>query len=235
VLTCPTSAIFAGSTKAIRCPGQEPALLRRRLADQQADRRQALLAHSGDGRRVLAQDTAVVKASAAATCCCWRATPVPRWPPPRPRRRDARLPNVVMPFPGGVVRSGSKVGSKYKALIGLDQRRLLPQPGRPGAEERADAETRCVMEIVIDGLTEADVGAAMRVGMEAVHRASARRAGCCASRPATTAASSGRSTSTCTSCSGRQQPDERLDLDPPNGACRCGWTCAACRRRRWPR
>ena len=29
------------------------------------------------------------------------------------------LPNVITPFPGGVVRSGSKVGSKYKALIKL--------------------------------------------------------------------------------------------------------------------
>ena len=28
-----------------------------------------------------------------------------------------KVPNVIMPFPGGVVRSGSKVGSKYKALI----------------------------------------------------------------------------------------------------------------------
>ncbi|MET0544237.1 MAG: formylmethanofuran--tetrahydromethanopterin N-formyltransferase, partial [Variovorax sp.] len=28
-------------------------------------------------------------------------------------------------------------------------------------------QTRCVVEIVIDGLTEADVGAAMRAGMEA--------------------------------------------------------------------
>ena len=27
------------------------------------------------------------------------------------------LPNVVMPFPGGIVRSGSKIGSRYKALI----------------------------------------------------------------------------------------------------------------------
>ena len=27
-----------------------------------------------------------------------------------------QIPNVIMPFPGGVVRSGSKVGSKYKAL-----------------------------------------------------------------------------------------------------------------------
>ena len=28
----------------------------------------------------------------------------------------AAVPDVIMPFPGGIVRSGSKVGSKYKAL-----------------------------------------------------------------------------------------------------------------------
>ena len=28
----------------------------------------------------------------------------------------ARVPGVVLPFPGGIVRSGSKVGSRYKAL-----------------------------------------------------------------------------------------------------------------------
>ena len=26
------------------------------------------------------------------------------------------LPGVILPFPGGIARSGSKVGSKYKAL-----------------------------------------------------------------------------------------------------------------------
>ncbi|MFM8758910.1 MAG: formylmethanofuran--tetrahydromethanopterin N-formyltransferase, partial [Methylophilaceae bacterium] len=28
-----------------------------------------------------------------------------------------KVPNVIMPFPGGVVRSGSKVGSKYKSMF----------------------------------------------------------------------------------------------------------------------
>ena len=41
-----------------------------------------------------------------------------------------RLPNVIMPFPGGVVRSGSKVGTKYAALDRLDQRRVLPRRWR---------------------------------------------------------------------------------------------------------
>jgi formylmethanofuran--tetrahydromethanopterin N-formyltransferase len=85
-----------------------------------------------------------------------------------------QLPNVIMPFPGGVVRSGSKVGSRYAnlnastndafcpSLVGLVPRSELA--GRGGAPAR---QIGCVMEIVIDGLAEADVAAAMRVGMEA--------------------------------------------------------------------
>ncbi|MGM9490515.1 formylmethanofuran--tetrahydromethanopterin N-formyltransferase [Ideonella sp. YS5] len=78
-----------------------------------------------------------------------------------------RLPNVVMPFPGGVVRSGSKVGSKYPALGASTNDAFCPS--LVGLVERSEltAETRCVLEIVIDGLTEADVAAAMRAGMDA--------------------------------------------------------------------
>ena len=53
VLTCPTTAVFAGIAEGEAIAlGQEPALLRRRLADLQGDRRRALLARAGDGRRV---------------------------------------------------------------------------------------------------------------------------------------------------------------------------------------
>ena len=77
------------------------------------------------------------------------------------------LPNVIMPFPGGVVRSGSKVGSKYAALNASTNDAFCPSlVGLVGKTELTE-QTRCVLEIVIDGLTEADVGAAMRVGMEA--------------------------------------------------------------------
>ena len=76
------------------------------------------------------------------------------------------LPNVIMPFPGGVVRSGSKVGSKYAALNASTNDAFCP--GLYGLTARSELtdETRCVLEIVIDGLTEADVGAAMRAGMD---------------------------------------------------------------------
>jgi formylmethanofuran--tetrahydromethanopterin N-formyltransferase len=78
-----------------------------------------------------------------------------------------KLPNVIMPFPGGVVRSGSKVGSKYPALGASTNDAFCPSLVGLVAKSELTAETRCVMEIVIDGLTEADVGAAMRAGMVA--------------------------------------------------------------------
>lgn len=77
------------------------------------------------------------------------------------------LPNVIMPFPGGVVRSGSKVGSKYASLGASTNDAFCPSLHGLVAKSEITPQTRCVMEIVIDGLTEADVGAAMRAGMQA--------------------------------------------------------------------
>ena len=77
------------------------------------------------------------------------------------------LPNVIMPFPGGVVRSGSKVGSKYATLSASTNDAFCPGLAGLAARSEITPQTRCVMEIVIDGLTEADVGAAMRAGMQA--------------------------------------------------------------------
>jgi formylmethanofuran--tetrahydromethanopterin N-formyltransferase len=77
-----------------------------------------------------------------------------------------RLPNVVMPFPGGVVRSGSKVGSKYATLSASTNDAFCP--GLYGLAKKSEltSEVHCVLEIVIDGLTEADVGAAMLAGLQ---------------------------------------------------------------------
>jgi formylmethanofuran--tetrahydromethanopterin N-formyltransferase len=78
-----------------------------------------------------------------------------------------------MPFPGGVVRSGSKVGSKYKTLSASTNDAFCPSLA--GLSPRSDLAPGqdCVMEIVIDGLSEADVAAAMRAGL---HAATARGA-----------------------------------------------------------
>ena len=77
-----------------------------------------------------------------------------------------KIPDVIMPFPGGVVRSGSKVGSKYKALSASTNDAFCPTlKGITQSELSDDIES--VMEIVIDGLSEASINKAMRVGIEA--------------------------------------------------------------------
>lgn len=78
-----------------------------------------------------------------------------------------RLPNVIMPFPGGIVRSGSKVGSKYKALMASTNHAYCPTL-RGLVDSQLGPEVRAVMEIVVNGLTPEDVSGAMRAGMEAV-------------------------------------------------------------------
>jgi formylmethanofuran--tetrahydromethanopterin N-formyltransferase len=77
-----------------------------------------------------------------------------------------RIPNVIMPFPGGVVRSGSKVGSKYKTLPASTNDAFCPTlKGQTRTELSPEIES--VMEIVIDGLSDADIAKAMRAGIEA--------------------------------------------------------------------
>lgn len=79
----------------------------------------------------------------------------------------APLPGVITPFPGGVVRSGSKVGSKYPALMASTNDAYCPTlQGLTKSELGADVGA--VLEIVIDGLTEGEVAAATRAGIEAV-------------------------------------------------------------------
>lgn len=78
-----------------------------------------------------------------------------------------KIPNVIMPFPGGIVRSGSKVGSKYPALMASSNDAFCPTlKGMTKTELPADCES--VMEIVIDGLTKEDISQVMRVGIQTV-------------------------------------------------------------------
>lgn len=73
----------------------------------------------------------------------------------------ADMPGVITPFPGGVVRSGSKVGSKYKALRASTNDAFCPTlRGRVQSELVEGAHT--AYEIVINGVDEASIASAMR-------------------------------------------------------------------------
>ncbi|MDQ0570933.1 formylmethanofuran--tetrahydromethanopterin N-formyltransferase [Variovorax paradoxus] len=180
VLTCPTTAVFAGLP---RHAGSDVAALGKNLRffgdgwqiSKVIDGVRYWRVPVMDGEFVAQEDTPVVKAVGGGNLLLLaRDTDGALAASEAAVAAMKRLPNVVMPFPGGVVRSGSKVGSRYAnlnastndafcpSLVGLVAHSELAGRGAASTEEIG-----CVMEIVIDGLTEADVAAAMRVGMEA--------------------------------------------------------------------
>jgi formylmethanofuran--tetrahydromethanopterin N-formyltransferase len=77
-----------------------------------------------------------------------------------------KTPNVIMPFPGGVARSGSKVGSKYKTLFASTNDAFCPTL-KGITQTELSPEIESVMEIVIDGLTETDIRKVTHVGIAA--------------------------------------------------------------------
>ncbi len=80
------------------------------------------------------------------------------------------VPGVILPFPDGVVRSGSKVGSKYKELMASTNDPYCPTLRGIAPETSLDPDIGCVYEIVIDGLDVGAVEEAMRRGIKAAAR-----------------------------------------------------------------
>ena len=76
-----------------------------------------------------------------------------------------RCPDVILPFPGGIARSGSKVGSKYKKLRASTNTAFAPTL-RGVVSTEVPAEARCAYEIVIDGLTLEAVERATAAGLQ---------------------------------------------------------------------
>tara|TARA_B100000035_G_scaffold258988_1_gene229465 strand:+ start:842 stop:1738 length:897 start_codon:yes stop_codon:yes gene_type:complete len=84
------------------------------------------------------------------------------------------LPNVITPFPGGVVRSGSKVGSKYKALIASTNDAFCPTL-RSLTNSILAKDVNCVMEIVINGLSSEDISLATRRCIDSISRSTIKK------------------------------------------------------------
>lgn len=74
---------------------------------------------------------------------------------------------VILPFPDGVVRSGSKVGSKYKSLIASTNTAYCPTLRDGVNNSMLPDKANCVLEIVIDGLDVKAVEEAMLKGLKA--------------------------------------------------------------------
>jgi formylmethanofuran--tetrahydromethanopterin N-formyltransferase len=77
-----------------------------------------------------------------------------------------RVPGVVLPFPGGLVRSGSKVGSRYKFLGASTNTAFCPSL-RGSVDSALTEDVNSVLEIVIDGLNVRAIEQATREGIRA--------------------------------------------------------------------
>jgi formylmethanofuran--tetrahydromethanopterin N-formyltransferase len=76
------------------------------------------------------------------------------------------VPGVILPFPGGIVRSGSKVGSRYKFLRASTNDPFCPSL-RSLVTTQLPEGVNSVLEIVIDGLDLESIESAMRQGIRA--------------------------------------------------------------------
>jgi formylmethanofuran--tetrahydromethanopterin N-formyltransferase len=83
-----------------------------------------------------------------------------------------KIRGVILPFPGGIVRAGSKVGAKkYKNMLASTNDAYCPTlRGRSGVTSQIPAGANSVLEIVVDGLDRTAIEDAMRVGLAAACR-----------------------------------------------------------------
>jgi formylmethanofuran--tetrahydromethanopterin N-formyltransferase len=81
--------------------------------------------------------------------------------------------DVILPFPGGIARSGSKVGSRYSGLMASTNESLCPTLRAQVPDNDVPPGVGSVLEIVIDGLTLEAVRDAMALGLEAAAQSGA--------------------------------------------------------------
>ena len=82
-----------------------------------------------------------------------------------------KVPGTITSFPGGIVASGSKVGSlKYKFMPASTNEKYCPTLREKVPDSKIPAGIKGVYEIVIDGIDEKSVAAAMAAGIRAAVR-----------------------------------------------------------------
>src|SRR5580765_1613064 len=84
------------------------------------------------------------------------------------------LPDVILPFPGGIARSGSKIGARnYQSLIASTNDAYCPTLRLTTASALPEG-VNSVLEIVLDGLDRDAISRAMRLGIDAACRPGVR-------------------------------------------------------------
>jgi len=169
VLTCPTTACYAGLTdgeKRIRIGGQLRYFGDGFQNSKSLGQRRLWRIPVMDGEFVCEDYFPVVKGIGGGNlliCGSDRDSTLHAALAAADAIRD--VPDVIMPFPSGIVRSGSKVGSQYPQLPASTNDKWCPTL-RGQTESSLSDDEHCVYEIVIDGLTENAVSRAMAAGLD---------------------------------------------------------------------
>lgn len=168
IMTCPTTAVFDGlepTDRRIKVGGhvrffgdgyQQSKLLidRRYWRIPVMDGEFWVVDEMYVGRGVAGGNLIVQGRSQAATLAAAR----------RAAEAVAPLRGVITPFPGGVVRSGSKVGSRYRKLKASTYDAFCPTL-RGLVPSQLHPDAHAAYEIVIDGIDASCVAAAMRAAL----------------------------------------------------------------------
>jgi len=80
--------------------------------------------------------------------------------------------DVIAAFPGGIARSGSKVGSKYSFLGASTNDAYCPTLRTKSDKTVLKEGDNCVYEVILDGATEEAIKKAMKLGIEAAVKVS---------------------------------------------------------------
>lgn len=170
LMTCPTTAVYDGM------PDAETRLDIGKSLRFFGDGKQKSKVLAGrrywrvpvmEGEFVVEQSAGAVKAIAGGNfLICGVDQPTTLVAAERAVDAIAPLAGVITPFPGGIVRSGSKVGSRYKALFASTNEAYCPTL-RSRSETKLPQGVTCVYEIVINGLTDTAIANAMRSGVDA--------------------------------------------------------------------
>ncbi len=167
VMTCPTTACFSG------LDGKEPIRVGRALRyfgdgfqrSKRLDGKRFWRIPVMDGEFVVEDSFGAIRGVGGGNFLILAASPEAGLQAAVRAARGARsVPGVILPFPGGIARSGSKPGSRYRFLRASTNHPYCPTLRSRVATQLPDG-VNAVYEIIIDGLTEDAVRDAMRRGI----------------------------------------------------------------------
>lgn len=175
VLTCPTTACYAGVEEGARIPLAKAIRyfadgyqIAKKIGDGTGEGRRFWRLPVMDGEFVCDEDTGSVEGVGGGNILILARTRAAALSAAQAAvAAMGKVEGVIMPFPGGIVRSGSKVGSRYKGLFASTNEAYCPTL-RGAVPSRLPPDVGSVMEIVIDGVSFEAVAHATREGMLAV-------------------------------------------------------------------